>query len=146
VTIPLADAPVTATMTKWMVVEAFGEECLFGFAAEHPNTGGQSYVLSTPVLELTASADRARTASGRVYALGRAINFRELDDEGRVALRLLLADGQHEYPGDSDDLAWVTAQKIARHLRVSAPPRADPVAVERFLERHMAAYLALRTQ
>lgn len=39
-TTPLADAAVTATMTLWMVVDAFGEECLFGYADWHPNTGG----------------------------------------------------------------------------------------------------------
>jgi hypothetical protein len=91
VTTPLADAAVTATMTLWMVVDAFGKKCLFGYADRHPKTGGLSWVLSTPVVEFTATADRARTASGRVYALGRPITESDLDEEGGVALRLLLA-------------------------------------------------------
>lgn len=144
--VPLAHAPITATMSRWMVVDFLGEECLFGFADEHPLTGGLSYVMSTPVVEFTESTDRARTASGRVYALGRLISARDLDEEGHLALRLFWTDGQHDYPGYGDDIAWVTARKMARHLRVSAPPRADPIAVERFLERNMEAYLARRAQ
>ena len=100
-------------------------------------------MLSTPVEEFTTAADRARTVSGRVYALGRQISARDLDEEGRVALRLLLA-GDLQYPGVSDDVKWVTAQKMARHLRVTAPPRSDPIAVERFLEKHHEAYLERR--
>jgi hypothetical protein len=142
--IPLARAPVTAVMARWMMVEACDGECLFGFAAEHPGTGGLSYVLSTHVVELTEAADRARTASGRVYALGREISVRELDAEGRVALRVLLANGSDGYPGVDDDLAWVSARKMARHLRVSPPSRANPAAVQRFIDRHINAYRARR--
>jgi hypothetical protein len=141
-TTPLSEAKITARMTAWMLVEASGDACLFGFAEQHPNTGGLSWILSTPVVELTGTEDRARTASGRVYALGQQISTRELDEEGRVALRLLLQDDEDGYPGRMDDVAWVTSQKIARHLRVDAPPRADPAAVERFLERYLRAYLA----
>jgi hypothetical protein len=143
VTTPLADAAVTATMTLWMVVDAFGEECLFGYADWHPNTGGLSWVLSTPIKEFTAAADRARTMSGRVYALGRQISARDLDEEGRVALRLLLAVDL-DYPGVSDDINWITAQKMARHLKLTAPPRSDPVGVECFLETHHHVYLERR--
>ena len=71
ITPPLSGAEITARMDPWMLAEAFGEECLFGFAGLHPATGGLSWVLSTPVAEFNEAADRARTASGRVYALGR---------------------------------------------------------------------------
>lgn len=77
-----------------------------------PDRWGLSYVLSTRVTEFTEAADRARTASGRVYALGRKTSVRELDKEGPVALvalRLLLSDGSDGYPGVDDDPAWVTA-------------------------------------
>jgi hypothetical protein len=142
---PLADAAVTATMTLWMVVDAFGEECLFGYAEWHPNTGGLSWVLSTPIVEFTAAANRARTASGRVYALDRQISARDLDEEGHVALQYLL-EGHLLYPGVSDDVKWVTAQKMARHLRIAAPPRSDLLAVENFLEIHKDAYLERRKE
>jgi hypothetical protein len=141
---PLANAPVTAKMTLWMTVDAHGDECLFGFAVQHPTTGGLSWVLSTPIVEFTQTADRARTESGRVHALGRQISSRDLDEEGRVALRLLLADDMSEYPGRNDDVAWLTSQKMARHLGVGPPPRGAYVAVEQFIERHRRAYLALR--
>jgi len=145
VTIPLGDAEVTATMTIWMVVDAFGEQCLFGFAQWHPNTGGLSYVLSTPVVEFTGSVDKARTASGRVYSLGRQVSFRDLDEEGQVALRLLLDDDPYRYPGAADDLKWISARKMARHLGLSAPPRSDPSAVEQFWNSNFEAYLKRRS-
>jgi len=133
-------------MTEWLVVDKFGEEVLFGFATSHPNTGGLSYVLSTSVLEFTESADRARTASGRVYSLGRQISHRELDEEGQIALRMFLSDGPNAYPGAGDDLRWLSARKMARHLGLIAPPRADPVAVEQFWETNLEAYLRLRSR
>jgi hypothetical protein len=139
----LADAVVTATMTLWMPVDAFGDECLFGYADWHPNTGGLSWVLSTPVVEFTDAVDRARTASRRVYALGRQISARDLDEEARVALRLLL-DADLQYPGVNDDVKWITAQKMARHLGVTAPSRSDPTAVEHFLETYHDEYLTRR--
>ena len=132
-------------MTEWLVVDKFGEEVLFGFATSHPNTGGLSYVLSTPVLEFIESADRARTASGRVYSLGRQISHRELDEEGQIALRMFLADDPSGYPGADDDILWLSARKMARHLGLIAPPRADPVAVDRFWQMHLRAYGKLRS-
>lgn len=142
-TISLADARITATMTEWMVVDAFGEECLFGFAPSHPNTGGLSYVLSTAVEEFTESADRARTASGRVYSLGRQISHRDLDEEGQIALRMFMADDPNGYPGADDDLRWLSARKMARHLGLTAPARSDPVAVENFWKTNVEAYMKL---
>jgi len=58
---PLASALITAAMSPWMTVDAYGDMCLFGFAQQHPNTNGLSWVLSTPIVELTKHADRART-------------------------------------------------------------------------------------
>jgi hypothetical protein len=57
---------------------------------------------------------------------------------------LLISDDRDAYPGRGDDIAWVISRKMARHLRVRAPPRNDPAAVQRFIERHLGAYLALR--
>ena len=145
VTIPLGDAEVTATMTVWMVVDAFGQDCLFGFARWHPNTGGLSYVLSTSVTEFTEAEDRARTGSGRVYSLGRQVSFRDLDEEGQVALRLLLDDDPSRDPGAADDIKWVSTRKRARHLGLSAPPRSDPSAVEHFWNSNFEAYLKRRS-
>lgn len=143
VLLPTDHAPVTARMSQWLVVEAFGEECLFGFADEHPTTGGLSWVLSTRIVELSEGGSRARTASGRVYALGRRISTWDLDEEGHAALRLLLQ--QDEYPGWDDDFRWVMAQKMARHLGLTSPPRSDPVATDQFVTWHRDAYAALRS-
>lgn len=140
----LAEAEVTATMSTWMLVDTFGDECLFGFAERHPSTGGLSWVLSTPVVEFTEAMERARTASGRVYALGRQITADDLDEEGCVALALLLADGAASNPRDIRDTNWVIARKMARHLQMSAPSRADNEAVSRFLERYRDLYLSQR--
>lgn len=141
-TIPLSRQPVTAAMNPWMQVEAFDEPCLFGFAEEHSATGGLAWTLSTPIEEMTSAADRARTASGRVYKLGREISLQELDEEGRVALRLLLTTD--EYPGREDERDWLVACKMARHLELGAPKRSDPIAAKRFLQLHADAYIAKR--
>jgi hypothetical protein len=141
--VPLAKASADAVMTVWMTVDAFGAECLFGFAAKHPSTGGLSWVLSTPVVQFTEAADRARTASGRVYVLRRQISVREVDEEGRVALSLMLGNDREQYPRHDDDVAWIVARKMARHLRMASPPRADPAAVEQFIESNRAAYIRI---
>ncbi len=118
---------------------------LFGYAGRHPATGGLGWVRSSPVVELDEEAGRARTAGGRVYALGRRVDVEDLDGEARAALRLLAAEflGAEPLPGDADDARWVSARKWARHLGVAAPPR-DREAVERFLRGHGERYLALR--
>ena len=140
-----ADEPATAGLDPWLPLELGGEEVLFGYAGRHPATGGLSWVRSSPVAELDEAAGRARTASGRVYALGRRTDVGEFDEEGRTALRLLAAEslGAEPLPGDDDDARWVSARKWARHLGVEAPPR-DRAAVGRFLRRHEERYLALR--
>lgn len=141
-TVPLKQQLVTAIMSRWMEVEAFGEQCLFGFAERHPATGGLSWTLSTQIEEMTPSADRARTASGRVYSLGQEISLQDLDEEGGVALRLLLTT--EEYPGRDGDRDWVVACKVARHLALHAPSRTDPSTVKRFLQLHAEAYITKR--
>jgi len=142
---PADDGPAAAGLDPWLVLELGGDEVLFGFAARHPATGGLSWVRSSPVAELDQAAGRARTASGRVYALGRRAAPGELDEEGRTALRLLAAEslGPEPLPGDVDDARWVSARKWARRLGVDAPPR-DRAAVGRLLRRHGERHLALR--
>ncbi len=137
---PLDQAPITARLSRWMAVIAHGRECLFGFADWHPNTGGLSWLLSTHIVELDEAMGRARTVSGRIYALGREISARDLDEEGRTVLRLLLTEDS--YPRKEDDLMWVITQKMARHLGLDRPPRADPAAVGLFFVRHRDAYEA----
>jgi hypothetical protein len=78
-----------------------------------------------------------------VYKLGRPISADDLDEEGRIVLRLLLSPGG--YRGCDDDRAWVITQKMARHLHVSPPPN-DPVTVERFIRINVDRYVALRAQ
>lgn len=140
--VPLNRQPATATMSRWMEIEVDGECCLFGFAEQHPRTGGLSWTVSTPIEEMTPAADRVRTASGRVYQLGRNISLQELDEEGRVALRLLVTTD--DYPGRDDEHAWLVSCKMARHLKSDPPPRNDPPAVKRFLQLHAGAYVAKR--
>jgi hypothetical protein len=43
------------------------------------------------------------------------------------------------------DALWVSACKIARHLRVDAPER-EPGPVEAFVRQHLDAYLAMRAE
>jgi hypothetical protein len=83
------DVSPTASMDPWLVVDVNGEPSLFGHARRHPNTGGLSWVLSTPIVELNETTGRALTASERVYELGRRIEPCKLDEEGGVALDLL---------------------------------------------------------
>src|ERR1700739_1608390 len=110
----LADEPVTAEMDPWLVVSVAGEPSLFGFARQHPRTGGLSWVLSTMIVELNEAVGRARTISGRVYTLGRRISCGELDEEGSLALRLLLAKWTKRESPPFQDLLWLNARKMAR--------------------------------
>jgi hypothetical protein len=129
-------------MDPWMVVDVSGEQSLYGFARWHPNTGGLSWVLSTEIVELDEAAGRARTRSGRVYELGRRVEPEALDNEGRLALRLFLARWIEQAEPPDEDLRWLTARKMARHLNLSPPPRDNPGAVEEFLKAHHERYLA----
>jgi hypothetical protein len=139
---PAVEVPPTALMDPWLVVDVNGEPSLFGFAWRHPSTGGLSWMLSTAIVELDAAAGRARTASGRVYQLGRRIEPCELDEEGVVALDLLLERHAQQGTSSGPDVSWVIARKMARHLSLAPPPRDDPEAVERFLRTHDGRYRA----
>jgi hypothetical protein len=140
----LNNEPTTAEVDPWMVVEVEDQPSLFGFALHHPRTGGRSWVLSTMIVEMNEAADRARTASGRIYALGRRITSTELDEEGTLALRLLLAKWTGLEPPPDQDVRWLTARKMARHLRLEPPSRDDPVTVELFLRNYHEHYVAKR--
>jgi hypothetical protein len=140
-------------MDPWCAVPLIGgERVLFGFAVWHPNTGGLSWVCSTPIREFDAASSQATTASGRHYMLGRRIQPEDVPDEGEeawISFDLLIgadaADGDAVPPISADparDARWITACKVARHLGLTAPSRA-PTDVEAFLVRNMGAY-ALR--
>lgn len=142
-----------ATLDPWCVVPIIGERVLFGYAVTHPETGGLSWMSSTPVRYLDETAQRATTASGRRYALGRRIEPTDVVTEGeeaRVAFELLIgAAATDAAAGPSisidrhPDACWVTACKMARHLGIT-PPARSPVAVQDFLRLHGEAYAALR--
>ncbi|NOG73675.1 hypothetical protein [Roseicella sp. DB1501] len=143
-----------ATMDPWCLVElGDGDEVLFGFAVEHARTGGLSWVRSTAVVWLDETAGRARTASGRRYALGRRTTMADLPtEEARIAFALLvgphLADPDAGPPVDGDPAAaaaWVAACKVARHLGLDAPPLSDPAAVARFITSNIESYALLRS-
>jgi hypothetical protein len=132
-----------------------GQSVLFGFALFHPTTGGLSWLASTVVRDLDAKTGRAitGTASGRRYQLGRCVWLEDIPGEGEeawMAFDIMLgadcADTDAVPPISADparDILWVTACKMARHLRATAPRR-TPSEVEVFLARHMEAYLELR--
>jgi hypothetical protein len=134
-----------ATIREWIIVQYLGEFCIFGFAERHASTGGLSWVISTPVVDLSATAaGTLRTISGRLYILGKRIEEPDLDEEGRVALRMLIRpDGVYSHD-EQLDLLWLTALKMARHLGLKAPPRAAHDAIAVFVQRHGAAYQMMR--
>ena len=133
-----------ASMSRWMVVQVDGQECLYGFADRHSRTGGLSWVLSTPIVDLNSEQSRAVTASGRRYVLGTRITVGDLNDEGRLAWEILVLRKDKAELGHCD-LAWLVTCKWARHLRVSAPKRTDCHAVEAFLATYASRYQLLRT-
>jgi hypothetical protein len=102
-----------------MIVNYQGSACLFGFADKHARTGGLSWTLSTPIQEHVGAY--ARTLSGRIYHLGDQITEAKLTEEGKIALRLLT--DHSPYPEMEDDVRWISAQKMARHLNLLPPPR-----------------------
>lgn len=141
-----ADVSPIALMDPWLVVCANAERSLFGFARRHPTTGGLSWMLSTPIVELNEVTGRARTLSGRPYQLGRRIEPCELDEEGAVALCLLLGRHAQRGPFSGHDVSWLIARKMARHLNLSPPPRDDTEVVEQFLRTHHDRYMAMREE
>lgn len=137
-----------AHMDPWRAVELVTGHCvLFGFAWRHPKTGGLSWLRSTPLLHLDVLERRAVTQSGRRYALGRQLEAEDIPAEGEeawVAFQLLLggdirAGAVPAIAVDPwEDARWLTAQKMARHLRLPPLPRASG-PVTRFLEQYRAA-------
>jgi hypothetical protein len=142
-----------AVMDPWCSVEIDGgTEILFGFAAEHEATGGLSWVRSSPVVWFADDARRAQTESGRRYSLGRRITIDRLPtEEARLAFALLVApylDDPDLAPPVAGNLAtaesWVIACKMARHLKLEAPPLSDPAAIREFMAANMERYTQLR--
>ena len=124
-----------------------GETLLFGFAIQHPETGGLGWLLSTEVLELEADHGRAVTRSGRRYTLGRRFDPVDVGAEGeepRLAFDLLASDA-FEGMGvlREVDRDWLMACKAARHLAVGKPSRSQ-AAVAKFRADYQVAYLQLR--
>lgn len=147
---PAADA----RMDPWCLVPLVtGEQILFGFAVEHPQTGGLGWVRSMPIRDLNEVAGRAATASGRQYALGRRVEPVDIPLEGEeacLAYDLLIGDGAAQgiaarpVPATrEDDIAWLAACKMARHLGVAAPDRV-PATVQEFVKQNIDAYQQLR--
>lgn len=145
----VADRSPDACLDPWMLVALpDGRKILFGYASWHPKTGGLSWMHSTSVHELDVTAGRARTASGRIYTLGRRITVDQLDEEGHAVLALLilkpLGRTAPDPVGDFFTGHWLMARKWSRHLRVEPPPRDDPAAVQEFLDTYADLYAALR--
>ncbi len=145
----LMDRTPDAFLDPWLLFELHdGLEILFGYAVNHPVTGGLSWMHSSPVKEFDEVACRARTVSGRLYALGRRTAVECLDEEGRAVFDLLiLKPGGFLAPDPLADFftgEWLAARKWARHLQVPPPPRDDPAAVRRFLDLYGELYSSFR--
>ena len=146
----LTDRTPDARVDPWLIVELpDGAELLFGFGWHHPITGGLSWMRSSPVIDLDEETGRARTASGRIYELGRRIPVEGLPEEGRAALELLILkpEGllQSESERDAATAAWLVACKWARHCRAQPPPRDDLDAIQKFMREYADMYEAVRS-
>jgi hypothetical protein len=137
-----------AHLDPWCVARlATGEKLLFGYALVHPKTGGLGWMTSSYVASLDLSSGRARTASGRLYRLGRRFDVMDVGAEGEEARTAFdLAIGR-----DFDDALelraldhnWVATCKAARFLKVR-PPKRTRAAVDAFIDKHTEAYIELR--
>jgi hypothetical protein len=136
----LTNEPPSAYMNPWLLVEAYDDVCLFGFAIFHPNTGGLSWVLSTPATELDEVCGRARMVSGRIYRLGTRIELEDLSEEGSLARRLLVNDMDKLDPDIVHDREWLVSQKVARYLGLEPPARRNSDQVAQFMAAHIDAY------
>ena len=138
----------SASLDPWCLVPTVdGATLLFGFALQHPRTGGLGWLLSTQVLELEEEDGRAVTRSGRRYTLGRRFDPVDVGAEGeepRLAFDLLVADKFEDMDLLREvDRSWLMACKAARHLSVGKPARTR-AAVAGFFANHGEAYLQLR--
>lgn len=136
-----------ARMDPWCLVETpGGDTVLFGFARDHPATGGQGWVRSTPVYDMDDDESGAVTASGRRYELGERVEPDSLPAEARTALALLAGPVAGACVPDDPitAVAWLTACKMARHLGVE-PPAMEKAAVSAFAREHGELYRFLRS-
>jgi hypothetical protein len=133
--------PTSAALDPWMTVVEIDEvrnrrtTTLFGYAVAHHRTGGLAWLTTGPVVKV--EGERAVTASGTVYALGRRLSSPEEigDAEGRAAFRAFVLR-----EADEAERAWLHACKIARHLGLPLP---RPEEAAPFLDDHRAEYAAL---
>ncbi len=142
--VPLPWEFPTARLDPWLLAEPGGVTILFGYCRWHEKLGGLSWLVSSPVLELDTSRLRARTLSGRIYALGQRIAADDLpDDEALLAHRLLT--GHRTWRKDRvplADLSWLSALKVSRWLGVEAPARGRIDELRGFLAITRTAYRA----
>ena len=141
--VPTASVP-EAHLDPWLLVHASGTDRLFGFATRHPRTGGLSWCLSSPLIELDRWRCTARTASRTSYGLGRPGTLTSLGEEGETAFALLLGTGEGDQSDHPRDVAWLTACKIARHLDLQLPGRRSHDEIGALLRKWGSAYQALR--
>ena len=129
-----------AHIDPWLVVKLGDDHHLFGYCKRHEETGGLSWIRSSPLVEMDADCQCATTASGRRYSLGNQATPADLEGvEPRLAFQLLVE--QADVPKSRDDprIRWLSCQKMARHLGVE-PPRLARDEVEAFIVQHGAAY------
>jgi len=133
---PTSDAHID----PWFVVKLGDDHHLFGFAQRHEETGGLSWIRSSPLVDMDVEAGTATTASGRRYTLGRPASPADMEGvEPRLAFQLLVE--QADVPKSPDDLRirWLSCQKMGRHLGVE-PPRLARDEVEAFIVENVDAY------
>jgi hypothetical protein len=143
---------VAARMDPWCMIRLDPQtRILFGFATYHPCTLGLSWMHSTPVRHYSESGGTAYTESGRVYSLGRRFLAQNLPAEGieaQLAYELLIGRAADELVPAVEidpliDGLWLTACKMARHLKMASPARTPDQIIE-FLNRNGPTYAALR--
>lgn len=141
-----------ARMDPWCMVHLDPQtRILFGFATYHPHTLGLSWMRSTPVRHYSERGRIAYTESGRVYSLGRRFLPQDLPAEGieaQLAYELLIGRVSEELVPPLEinlliDGLWLTACKMARHLKIP-PPQRTPAQIIDFVSRNGETYAALR--
>lgn len=146
-----------AFMISWSVIPtACGGQALFGFALQHPRTGGMAWTRSSQIVEpFDDLSSVVVTASGTRWHVSFPLSVHALPHtnvEARVAFALLFeADGLAPNPPwhsmvnltRDDCVRWLTACKVSRHL-ILKPPEPDSRAVDLFLRTNEAAYLQRR--
>lgn len=146
-----------ACMISWCVIPtACGGHVLFGFALQHPRTGGMAWTRSSQIVEpFDDLSSIVVTASGTRWHVSFPLAVDALSHasvEARVAFALLF-EADISAPDWSwqgmvsltrhDCVRWLTACKVSRHL-ILKPPEPDSRAVDLFLRTNEAAYLQRR--